>query len=269
MTIYKLGGKSSKSSSHVKNTSTSFSTNTQKRFNDFNNNNSSERNIEQETTPFVDVKVELPNGTVCHHSIDSQKAIYDLLIELSANARLIPTNFILKLYSDDNSDCLIDYTPNQKIGQLNPVIIKLVPKTATLKHQQQQLFPTEPVKKPDFIPLASSNSKSIFSVNNKSSSSLKPTTQTPFELTICVQVNLPFNQKTVVRVKHEILLIDLFRHVCRESNLDQEKYDLYIPNENRQYSLEDSFANFNTKQVSLVLKKNAKGKIIFNFTFSL
>lgn len=266
MTIYKLGGKSSKSSSHVKNAaaaaSSSFSNNTQKLFNDLNNNNNSteQRNlIEQEQTPFVNVKVILPNGTVCHHSIDSQKAIYDLLIELSANARLIPTNFILKLYSDDdNSNCIIEYTPNQKIGQLNPAIIKLVPKTATLKHQQQ-LFPLETVKK-------QSEHVSTNSAANKSSSSIKPVSiQTPFELTICVQVNLPFNQKTVVRIKQEISLGDLFAHVCRESNLDQEKYDLYIPNENENepYTMQDSFARFNTKEVSLMLKKNVKGKLSY------
>lgn len=52
-----------------------------------------------------------------------RKAIYDLLIELSASARLIPTNYTLKLYSKDENtndiDKLIEYTPNQTIGQLS------------------------------------------------------------------------------------------------------------------------------------------------------
>ena len=55
----------------------------------------------------------------------SRKPIYDLLIELSAAARLIPSNYALKLYNDvdDNKDHdldkVIEYTPNQKIGQLS------------------------------------------------------------------------------------------------------------------------------------------------------
>ncbi len=47
------------------------------------------------------------------------------MIELSATAKLIPTNYTLKLYNnddeanDDDMDKLIEYTPNQTIGQLS------------------------------------------------------------------------------------------------------------------------------------------------------
>jgi len=80
----------------------------------------------------------------------------------------------------------------------------------------------------------------------------------PFELTICVQVNLPFNQKTVVRVKREILLEDLFSLICREANLDKQKYEFYIPNLQESYTMQDSFACFDTKEVCLALKKHLK-----------
>ncbi len=80
----------------------------------------------------------------------------------------------------------------------------------------------------------------------------------PFELTVCVQVNLPFNQKTVVRVKREILLSDLFALICREANLDKEKYEFYIPNLQEPYTMQDSFASFDTKEVCLALKKHMK-----------
>jgi hypothetical protein len=61
--------------------------------------------------------------------------VYDLLIELSLAAKLIPTNYTLKLYNqEDNGDILnsvdedvsriIEYTPNQTIGQLSMYFIK-------------------------------------------------------------------------------------------------------------------------------------------------
>ena len=58
-----------------------------------------------------------------------RKAVYDLLIEFSLAAKLIPTNYTLKLYHQEENDILngigedsskiIDYTPNQTIGQLS------------------------------------------------------------------------------------------------------------------------------------------------------
>lgn len=62
-----------------------------------------------------------------------RKAIYDILIELAATAKLLPSNYTLKLFTtttnhgesnfnENDEDCvdkLIEYTPNQSIGQLS------------------------------------------------------------------------------------------------------------------------------------------------------
>ena len=111
-----------------------------------------------------------------------------------------------------------------------------MPKTATLKHQH---ILQETIK-----------------VNSSALLQQLATKQQPqpFELTTCVQVNLPFNQKTIVRAKREIKLNDLFDLICKEANLEQNKYDLIISNCTN-LSMQDSFAMFNTKEVSLVLKK--------------
>lgn len=65
----------------------------------------------------------LYNFNIVNKKKKKRKAIYDLLIELSASAKLIPTNYTLKLYSKDENtndiDKLIEYTPNQTIGQLS------------------------------------------------------------------------------------------------------------------------------------------------------
>ena len=67
----------------------------------------------------------------------NRKAIYDLLIELSASAKLMPTNYTLRLFSldennnnnnnnnqrgDEDSLKSIEYTPNQTIGQLSKAL---------------------------------------------------------------------------------------------------------------------------------------------------
>jgi len=104
----------------------SFSSQTQKKFNDLNNNieNSSTHSHEVDSE-FCDVNIIFPNGTSRRHKIASNKAIYDILIELSSCARLVPTNYTLKLFNDESDnkendlDAIIDYTPNQKIGQLS------------------------------------------------------------------------------------------------------------------------------------------------------
>lgn len=94
----------------------------------------------------------------------------------------------------------------------------------------------------------------------KANSTIQSTTANvqPFELTVCIQVNLPFNQKTVVRVRREILLDDLFTLICREANLEKDKYEFYIPNMHEEYTMHESFANFDTKEVCLALKKHLK-----------
>jgi hypothetical protein len=143
------------------------------------------------------------------------------------------------------------------------------------------LFGTEEEKKPDLLPVASLNKSSLTlpsSLDSSKRNSLgsnwiitktstqpiqqasqsSPVAQQPFELTVCVQVNLPFNQKTIVRVKREILLEDLFRLICREQNLDRDKYEFYIPNVQESYTMQESFANFDSKEVCLVLKKHLK-----------
>lgn len=107
--------------------------------------------INTNTDLLLNVKIIFPNGSETIKKIDSKyfflyifinninwpylikfinnrKAIYDLLIELSASAKLIPTNFTLKLYNKNentNEDKLVDYTPNQTIGQLSMFIHKI------------------------------------------------------------------------------------------------------------------------------------------------
>lgn len=99
--------------------------------------------------------------------------------------------------------------------------------------------------------------------------------QAPFELTTRVQANLPFNQKTAVRVKTDILLDDLFDLICKEAALDRSRYDLVIiPDQNdsqngqKTVRMQDSLANYSTREVTLVLKNSNLSKSNFESQLS-
>ena len=181
-----------------------------------------------------------------------------------------------------------------------------MPKTATLKHQQFQLFNSSLASskassnKIDLLPfpfkkltnksatlnnsntnkknnnnhaIITTSTAATTTTNNDSNASNNAhhlgkttslgsnwtinskTSTTPFELTICVQVNLPFNQKTAVRVKPEIILEDLLVVACKEANLDKSKYELVVPSVQTAYTMQDCLSKFDTKEVNLVLLK--------------
>lgn len=127
---------------------------------------------------------------------------------------------------------------------LDPAKITIVPKTTTLKHQQHQLFPLE-----NEVPKLGGQT-----VNLNSYAKSLSTSKTPFELTIRVGINLPFNQKTAVRVKPDINLNDLLETICKEANLEPNRYDLVINSKIVQASAQQKFNLFNTNEVTLTSK---------------
>jgi len=141
-------------------------------------------------------------------------------------------------------------------------MIKLIPKTSTLKHQnvtsQQQQQQQQEINNNNYLS------------TNRNQTNLTTTltaTKHPFELTICVQVNLPFNQKTIVRVKPDIKLNDLFDLICAEAKLERIKYNFLILNKNN-LNMDETFDSFNTKEVCLVLKNNNNNETASSKTLS-
>jgi hypothetical protein len=139
-------------------------------------------------------------------------------------------------------------------------MIKLIPKTSTLKHQNV----TSQQQQQQEI-----NNNNYISTNRNQTNLTTTLTATkhPFELTICVQVNLPFNQKTIVRVKPDIKLNDLFDLICAEAKLERIKYNFLILNKNN-LNMDETFDSFNTKEVCLVLKNNNNNETASSKTLS-
>ena len=105
---------------------------------------------------------------------------------------------------------------------------------------------------PSSLSSTSSPQSNYLNINNNISNYV-----TPFELTIRVEVNLPFNQKTTVRVRPDIELNDLFEVICREASLQKEKYLLTLPNyELDEIDMNNSLSFYDTKEVNLIFNKN-------------
>ena len=138
-------------------------------------------------------------------------------------------------------------------------MIKLIPKTSTLKHQNVTSQQQE-INNNNYV---STNRNQ----NNLTTTTTVTATKHPFELTICVQVNLPFNQKTIVRVKPDIKLNDLFDLICAEAKLEKIKYNFLILNKNNS-NMDETFDSFNTKEVCLVLKNNNNNETASSKTLS-
>jgi hypothetical protein len=109
------------------------------------------------------------------------------------------------------------------------------------------------------------NNKSNTILSDRSSINKHQTSsQQPFELTIRVDVILPHNQRTVVRVKPDISLEDLLSVITQERSLDKRQYELLlhenIENSNSEKriipieSMKDSLQKYRTKEVTLLPK---------------
>ena len=112
------------------------------------------------------------------------------------------------------------------------------------------------------------NKSNTISSDRTSDNKQQSSSQQPFELTIRVDVILPHNQRTVVRVKPDISLDDLLCVITQERSLDKNLYDLLlhensennnnnIQSEKRIISIEsmrDPLQKYKTKEVTLVLK---------------
>lgn len=145
----------------------------------------------------------------------------------------------------------------------DPSKIRITPKTSTLKHFQNYEHSHHHV-----FGTANNN---YYHHSNNPTTTLSSRVQTlggannyqstPFELTNRVEVNLPFNQKTAVRVKLDITLDELLTAICKEAaNLDRSRYDLVI-NGARPNSMQDILSTYNTKEVTLVLKHSETGYV--------
>ena len=138
-------------------------------------------------------------------------------------------------------------------------MIKLIPKSSTIKtstlnyYSQQQLYNNSPN--------INSNTNNKFVLNNNNSIINTNELKKPsFEITIRVQVNLPHNQITALRVKPNVKLSDLIRIICDENLLDVTKYRLVVNSPNFDINennyMNNTLAKYDANEITLVYANN-------------
>ncbi|KAL4221930.1 actin filament network formation [Mactra antiquata] len=143
----------------------------------------------------VDLTVVLPDGSQKHQTIEPNIPMMDLLINLAAANKLNPAGHTLVVLTGDKWK-QIDFKANKTIG--------------LLAGEDRQV--------------------SVQIVKKKIEDKVKTKTATqPFEMTYRFTVNLPHNQKKVLRISPKLTLGEVRQMLCKEKNFDQSRYVFLLP----------------------------------------
>ncbi|XP_054712349.1 cordon-bleu protein-like 1 isoform X3 [Uloborus diversus] len=142
----------------------------------------------------MDLELVLPDLRVVHMTVDRRTPMMDLLVQATTSNKIPPSDHIINVISKDERS--VHYKPNTPIGSLDANTVYIVPKS-TLE---------QPVKR------------------------MPKLANQPFEQqTFRLQVNLPHNQRMVLRVSPRITLAELKNQICSEKELDHSTHHLVHP----------------------------------------
>ncbi|XP_032678376.1 uncharacterized protein LOC116847463 isoform X2 [Odontomachus brunneus] len=169
----------------------------------------------------MELLVQLP----LEHHVHTQRVtvlrstpMMDLLVQIATAHKLTASSYTLQAIGERG--LVLPHHPNTPIGALDALQVKLLPKQGTC-------------------------------VSRKT----KQTNQ-PFETTFRLQVHLPRNQLYVSRVSPKMNLGEILDEVCREKNLDRNKYELRHPaNLEATLDLSLSLQDYHLQEVTLYAKQ--------------
>ncbi|GBN12703.1 hypothetical protein AVEN_211534-1 [Araneus ventricosus] len=145
----------------------------------------------------------------------------DLLVQAASATKISPAGHTIHVFGDGGKGTsTLHYKPSTPIGSLDANTICIVPK------------------------------KDAHDGNGRR---LSKATHRPFEPTFRVQVHLPRNQLTVVRVSPRVKISELRSMVCQEKGLDLNRYQLVRPNDLGQPLTGDmTLAEYGSTEITLL-----------------
>ncbi|CAF0962471.1 unnamed protein product [Didymodactylos carnosus] len=160
----------------------------------------------------------LPNGVPSTLNVDANTPMMDLLIQAASNHKLNPSGYSLVVLDSNNH--VIQFKPSQTVAQIGTSTISLLPKEREV----------------------SKDSKTTSKKNQ------------PFEITVRLQVNLPDQQKILLRVDPTLPLYELKEQICKQKHYsDTTKYTLRLPSKLQEPLLLGlSLAEYKTNELTLV-----------------
>ncbi|KAG7212498.1 hypothetical protein KM043_012809 [Ampulex compressa] len=169
----------------------------------------------------MELLVQLPRDHNLHTqrvTVQRSTPMIDLLVQIATAHKLAASSYTLQAIGERG--LVLPHQPNTPIGALDALQVKLLPKQGT------------------FVP------RKAKQVNQ------------PFETTFRLQVHLPRNQLYVSRVSPKMNLGDILTEVCREKNLDRNKYELRHPaNLEETLDLSLSLQDYHLQEVTLYAKQ--------------
>ncbi|XP_044580395.1 probable serine/threonine-protein kinase DDB_G0282963 isoform X2 [Cotesia glomerata] len=169
----------------------------------------------------MELIVQLPRDHNTHAervTVERSTAMMDLLVQIATAHKLAASSYTLQAIGEQGR--ILPHQPNTPIGALDALEVKLLPKQGT------------------FIPRKTKQASQ------------------PFETTFRLQVHLPRNQLYVSRVSPKTNLGDILSEVCREKNLDKNKYELRHPGNHKEVlDLSLSLQDYQLQEVTLYAKQ--------------
>ncbi|XP_031371052.1 cordon-bleu protein-like 1 isoform X4 [Apis dorsata] len=168
----------------------------------------------------MELLVQLPRE---HHlqmqrvTVQRSTPMMDLLVQIATAHKLTASNYTLQAIGERGM--VLSHQPNTPIGALDALQVKLLPKQGTLVPRKAK------------------------QVNQ------------PFETTFRLQVHLPRNQLYVSRVSPKMNLGEILEEVCREKDLDKNKYELRHPASLETLDLSLSLQDYHLQEVTLYARQ--------------
>ncbi|XP_017882688.1 cordon-bleu protein-like 1 isoform X2 [Ceratina calcarata] len=150
-------------------------------------------------------------------TVQRSTPMMDLLVQIATAHKLPASSYTLQAIGERGM--VLPHQPNTPIGALDALQVKLLPKQGTLMPRKA-----------------------------------KQANQ-PFETTFRLQVHLPRNQLYVSRVSPKMNLGEILDEVCREKNLDKNKYELRHPGNLETLDLSLSLQDYHLQEVTLYAKQ--------------
>ncbi|XP_020294116.1 uncharacterized protein LOC109859867 isoform X2 [Pseudomyrmex gracilis] len=169
----------------------------------------------------MEILVQMPRDHHLHTqrvTVSRSTPMMDLLVQIATAHKLPASSYTLQAIGERG--LILPHHPNTPIGALDVLQVKLLPKQGTC------------------VPRKTKQSNQ------------------PFETTFRLQVHMPRNQLYVSRVSPKMNLGKILDEVCREKNLDRNKYELRHPaNLEETLDLSLSLQDYHLQEVTLYAKQ--------------
>ncbi|XP_022243552.1 uncharacterized protein LOC106461033 isoform X5 [Limulus polyphemus] len=180
----------------------------------------------------MELDVILPDENKVRMTVERKMPMMDLLVQVTTANKISPGGHVIQVLTERGKE--IQYKPNTPIGSLDTNIIYIVSKSSVME----------------------STAKKLPKIPNK-----------PFEQTFRLQVKLPRNQLTVLRVSPKMTLAEVKRIVCSDKNLDINNYHLVRSNQpNNILDLNITLASYGSTEISLLSNKSITANIYSSAT---